>query len=128
MPVRNGGKYIKEAIQSVLGQTLRDFELVIVNDGSDDNTEEIIKSFTDDRIVYLRQEKLGISVALNTGIRNSIGLNIARMDSDDIMLPDRLEKQYKYFLQHIISTPLLFYSYIIVPRKEKRNINSKNTT
>lgn len=100
MPVRNGEKYIKQSIDSVLSQTLQDFELIVVDDGSNDNTGEIVKSIKSDKIVYLKQDKLGISAALNKGIRNSIGLMIARMDSDDIMLPNRLEIQYNYLSKH----------------------------
>lgn len=97
MPVYNGEKYIKEAIDSVLNQTFSDFEFIIVDDGSTDNTSSIIKSYKDDRIVYIKGEHKGISEALNLGIKRSIGLYIARMDADDIMYIDRLEKQLKYF-------------------------------
>ena len=96
MPVWNGERYIKEAIDSVLNQSMKNFELIIVNDGSTDRTKDIIKSYTDDRIVYLENKNnQGISSALNYGIRSSIGLYIARMDADDIMLPDRLKIQFE---------------------------------
>lgn len=100
MPVYNGEKYLRECIDSVLAQTFTNFEFIIVDDGSTDNTENIIKSYTDDRIVYIKKEHDGISEALNLGIRRSIGLYIARMDADDMMYPNRLEVQYKFMIEH----------------------------
>lgn len=96
MPVKNGEKYLKESIDSVLNQTLSDFELLIVDDGSTDNTKKIIESYRDDRVVYLKSNGEGISEALNTSIRRAIGLYIARMDADDIMYPNRLALQVNY--------------------------------
>lgn len=100
MPVYNGEKYLRECIDSVLTQTFTDFEFIIVDDGSTDNTESIIKSYTDDRIVYIKHEHSGISESLNLGIRRAIGIYIARMDADDIMYPDRLEYQFKWMQEH----------------------------
>lgn len=100
MPVYNGEKYLKECIDSVLAQTLPDFEFIIVDDGSTDSTKEIIKSYSDDRIVYIKKNHNGISEALNLSIRRAIGLYIARMDADDIMYPNRLELQYNYLQTH----------------------------
>ncbi len=101
MPVYNGEKYLKLAVQSILDQTLKDFELIIINDGSTDKTEEIIKSFSDPRIIYIKNDtNLGLSKSYNTGIRASQGEFIARMDADDISLPDRFEKQMKFLELH----------------------------
>lgn len=100
MPVYNGEKYLRECIDSVLAQTFTDFEFIIVDDGSTDSTESIIKSYTDDRVVYIKKEHNGISEALNLGIRRAIGLYIARMDADDMMYPNRLEVQYKFMCEH----------------------------
>lgn len=100
MPVYNGEKYLKECIDSVLNQTFTDFEFIIIDDGSTDNTESIIKSYTDDRIVYVKKKHDGISEALNLGIRKSVGLYIARMDADDMMYPNRLEVQLSFLEQH----------------------------
>lgn len=97
MPVYNGEKYLNEAIDSILNQTFKDFEFIIINDCSSDNTDDIIKSYKDDRIVYLVNEKnLGISDTLNRGFSVAKGEYVARMDSDDIALPDRFEKQVAY--------------------------------
>lgn len=97
MPAYNAEKYLAEAIDSILAQTYTDFELIIVNDGSTDATKQIILSYSDPRIVYLENEKnSGICVTLNNGLRNARGKYIARMDSDDISLTDRLAIQVKY--------------------------------
>lgn len=97
MPVYNAEKYIYEAIDSILNQTIEDFELIIVNDGSTDNSEEIIKSFNDTRIKYYRNDiNRGLIYSLNRAISISTGEYIARMDSDDISLPNRLEEQISY--------------------------------
>lgn len=97
MPAYNAEKYLTEAIDSILAQTYTDFELIIVNDGSTDSTKQIILSYSDPRIVYLENEKnSGICVTLNNGLRKARGKYIARMDSDDISLRDRLAVQVKY--------------------------------
>lgn len=101
MPAYNAEKYIGEAIESILAQTYRDFELIIVNDGSTDRTEEIILNYSDSRIVYLKNEtNLKISDTLNRGIDIAQGEYIARMDSDDISLPERFERQVAYMDQN----------------------------
>jgi len=97
MPVYNGEKYLREAIDSILNQTFRDFEFIIVNDGSTDSTEEIILSYSDPRIVYVKnEENLQIVKTLNKGIAMAKGKYIARMDADDISMPERFEKQYQF--------------------------------
>ena len=96
MPVYNGAEYIAEAIESVLLQTFGDFELLIINDGSTDNTLNIINSFNDNRIVVISQENKGIGAALNKGLSLARAEYVARFDADDICYPDRLEKQYHF--------------------------------
>lgn len=101
MPVYNGEKYLQDAINSILAQTYKNFELLIIDDGSVDNSAAIIKSINDKRIVYIKnEENLGISKSLNKGISLAKGDYIARMDCDDIALPDRLKIQYNYLLRH----------------------------
>ena len=91
MPVYNAEEYLVEAIESVLNQTFRDFEFLIINDGSTDRSEKIIKTFTDERIRYIRNSKnLKIVQTLNKGLALAKGIYIARMDADDISLPLRL--------------------------------------
>ncbi|WP_052746042.1 glycosyltransferase family 2 protein [Sulfurovum lithotrophicum] len=97
MPVYNGEKYLNEAIDSILHQTYTDFEFIILNDGSTDRTEEIILSYDDPRIVYVKnEENLQIVKTLNKGIALAKGKYIARMDADDISLPERFKKQVEF--------------------------------
>jgi glycosyltransferase involved in cell wall biosynthesis len=100
MPAYNAEKYIKEAIISVLNQTFGNFEFLIVNDGSTDKTEEVIRSFTDPRIVLINQANGGVSAALNSGLEIAKGRYIARFDADDICYPHRLQEQYQFMQEH----------------------------
>lgn len=101
MPAYNAEKYLREAIESILSQTFTDFELIIINDGSTDRTKEIILSYDDPRIVYIENEQnSGICITLNKGLEAARGRYIARMDSDDISMPERLAKQVEYMDTH----------------------------
>lgn len=101
MPVYNGSQYLREAIDSILNQTFKDFELIIVNDGSTDNSEDIILSYKDPRLCYIKNEKnSGICITLNKGLDYAHGKYIARMDCDDISLPERFKKQVDYLERH----------------------------
>ncbi|SEC11258.1 glycosyltransferase [Paenibacillus sp. GP183] len=101
MPVYNGGKFLSEAIESILNQTYREFEFLIINDGSTDNSEEIIKGYNDSRIIYVENEKnIGLIQTLNKGLGLINSDYIARMDADDISFPTRLEKQIKFMDQN----------------------------
>jgi glycosyltransferase involved in cell wall biosynthesis len=96
MSVYNGEKYLNEAIDSILNQTFKEFEFIIVNDGSTDDSEKIILEYNDDRINYIKRKNGGLSAALNTGLFVAKGEYIARMDADDISYKDRLEKQLAF--------------------------------
>lgn len=100
MPAYNAADYIGEAIASVLAQTFTDFELLIVNDGSTDDTVAIINSFRDDRIVLINQPNAGVAAALNTGLKHARAPYIARFDADDVCYPQRLEKQLGFLLHN----------------------------
>ena len=100
MPAYNTGKYIHEAISSVLEQTFTDFELLIINDGSTDDTLAIINSFTDARIRVINQDNKGVANALNNGLNNSRAPYIARFDADDVCYPNRLQVQYDFITAH----------------------------
>ena len=100
MPCFNVETYIADAIQSVLNQTFHDFELLIINDGSTDQTLTTVRTFQDSRIVLINQEQQGIAKALNNGIKHARAPYIARFDADDICFPDRLEKQYKFMISN----------------------------
>lgn len=94
MPAYNAEKYISEAIDSILNQTFTDFEFIIIDDGSIDNTIGIINNYNDERIRLIQNEaNLGVAQTLNKGIELSRGQYIARMDADDIAFPSRIEKQ-----------------------------------
>jgi glycosyltransferase involved in cell wall biosynthesis len=97
MPVYNSGKYIKEAIESVLNQTFEDFEFLIISDPSTDDSIDIIESFNDPRIKLIKNEqKLGIVKSLNIGIDLAKGKYIIRMDADDISRPKRFKRQVDF--------------------------------
>ena len=101
MPVYNGEKYLKEAIESVLNQTFRDFEFLIIDYGSADKSAETIKSFNDAIIRLERNEtNLGLIKTLNKGLGLAKGKYIARMDCDDISLPKRLSVQVNFMEKH----------------------------
>jgi len=99
--VYNGALYLREAIISILNQTYRDFEFIIVDDGSTDITSQILDEFTDDRIIRLNNSaNLGLVTSLNRALAVAKGEIIARMDADDISLPDRFQKQLAYLEKH----------------------------
>ncbi len=100
MPVYNGEKYLRAAMNSVLGQSFRDFEFIVINDGSSDGTQEIIDSYDDDRIVAISHENMGVARSLNIGISLAKGELIRRHDADDKSLPDHLMKQVRFMQKH----------------------------
>src|SRR5690242_9380591 len=100
MPVYNASSYLREAIESILNQTYSNFEFIIINDGSTDNSLEIIRSYHDPRISVVNNEtNLGIIKTRNKGLKLAKGKYIANMDADDISLSSRLEKQVQYLEQ-----------------------------
>ncbi|MCU7521149.1 MAG: glycosyltransferase family 2 protein [Ignavibacteria bacterium] len=96
MSVYNGEKYIRDAIESILKQIYTNFEFIIINDGSTDDSAKIISSYSDARISLIQQENKGLSLALNRGIYASRGKYIARMDADDISESNRLLEQIQF--------------------------------
>ena len=101
LPVYNAELYLKEAIDSILNQTFGDFELLIYNDGSSDQSDAIITSYSDPRIVHtIYEQNIGLIQVLNNGLSESKGKYIARMDADDISLPNRFEEQLKFLEKH----------------------------
>ena len=102
LPVYNGEKYLAESLDSVLAQTYQNWELVIINDGSTDGTENLILKYQDKRIKYLPNDgNKGIIFSLNRGLQESNGIYIARLDADDIALPHRLEKQVRFLSENL---------------------------
>lgn len=123
MPVYNAEKYLCEAISSILNQTLKDFEFLIINDGSTDGTAKILQSYRDPRIKIINNKKnLGLTKSLNKGLKAAKGEYIARMDADDISLPERLERQIEIAKKNpwiaVIATGVEFF----VDAFNKKNI------
>ncbi len=90
IPTYNNAHFVGEAIQSVLDQTFNDFEIIVVDDGSTDNTDKVVSNFQDHRIRYIRQEHGGASAAQNTAIKVARGEYFSGLGSDDIWLPEKL--------------------------------------
>lgn len=114
MPVYNGEKYVREAIDSVLAQTYTDFEFIIINDGSTDRTQDIIDSYKDPRIKCHQQDNQGVAKTLNNGLKLATGKFIWRHDADDICLPAQLQTQMDFLAAHpnfaLVSTQIAFMS------------------
>lgn len=100
IPAYNAEKYIGRAIESALGQTYKDIEIIVVDDGSTDRTAEIVRSFQDPKIRYLRQENKFQGAARNYGIKESRGEYITFLDADDMYLPEKVERQVKFLQEH----------------------------
>jgi glycosyltransferase involved in cell wall biosynthesis len=98
LPVFNGAPLVRVAVESVLGQSYGDFELIVIDDGSTDDSAALIEEFSDPRIRFYRQSNSGLAATLNRAIALSRGKYLARQDQDDISLPSRFEKQV-YFLE-----------------------------
>lgn len=102
MPVFNSRRYISLAVESILAQTFRDFEFIIIDDGSSDGTGDILRQYAarDPRIILIHQHNQGVSAAANRGLAIARGEFLARMDHDDIALPQRLQRQVDFLRQH----------------------------
>lgn len=109
LPVYNCAEYLPSAIKSILKQTFEDYEFLIIDDGSEDNTKEIVNSFNDTRINYIIRDHVGLSATLNYGLKISSNEWIARQDGDDISHPLRLENQVKYLKENCISSTWAVY-------------------
>jgi glycosyltransferase involved in cell wall biosynthesis len=100
MPVYNAAPFLKQALDGILAQTYGDFELILINDGSTDDSEAIIRQYTDPRIRYSHQQNAGVAVTLNRGLGLATGKYIWRHDADDISLPTKLEKEVQFLESH----------------------------
>ncbi len=96
IPTYNSARYLPEAIESVLAQSYRDFEIIVIDDGSTDNTKDVVRPYRD-RIIYLHGDNAGPSAARNRGIRASSGPYVAFLDADDLWYPDKLKRQLEVF-------------------------------
>jgi glycosyltransferase involved in cell wall biosynthesis len=126
MSVYNAEKYVKESIESILNQTFRDFEFIIIDDASTDNSYNLIKSYRDNRIIIIQNKNnIGLTKSLNKGLKIAKGEYIARMDADDISLPHRLETQISYMKKYP-SIALISCSYRQFGNKKNKNIIKKS--
>lgn len=100
IPAYNQARYVRKSVQSVLDQTFPDFELVVVDDGSTDETPQVLASIRDPRLRVVRQENAGLSAARNTGIRESAAPLVTLLDSDDFFLPEKLSILKEYLDTH----------------------------
>ncbi|MCP1677147.1 glycosyltransferase involved in cell wall biosynthesis [Natronocella acetinitrilica] len=124
-PTYNRARFLGIAIDSVLAQTYENWELVIVDDGSTDNTPEIMEPYLkDSRIRYFRQENQGQSVARNVGIRESKGEYICFLDSDNAWLPDKLRRSVELMEQH--QNVGVLYADVITVDEDGKEISRKN--
>lgn len=123
MCVRDGEKFLAEAIESILNQTFDAFEFIIVNDGSTDGTARILDDYADRdaRIKIVKISGSGLPVALNTGLQSATAPFVARMDADDIALPQRLAKQLDYLITHEEISVLGTAAVIINEKGKRRN-------
>lgn len=99
IPTYNCGKYIREALEGVFNQTYKNYEVLVIDDGSTDNTKEVLKEY-EQKIKYFYQENKGLSITRNRGIKEAQGELIALLDSDDIWLPEKLELQTDLILKN----------------------------
>jgi glycosyltransferase involved in cell wall biosynthesis len=100
LPVYNGSDFLEDCINSILAQDFQNFELIIVNDGSTDESESVIQNVTDNRVRYFSKSNTGLADTLNFGVLKSRFDYICRIDQDDLMRPDRLSKQIDYLLNN----------------------------
>lgn len=121
IPTFNRASFLKRAIDSILSQSYQDFEVIVVDDASTDNTEEIVKSIKDERITYLKHERnSGRAVSRNTGVNMARGEYIAFLDSDDEAHPDRLEKQINILQRETQKTGIVYTDMIRIYRNGSR--------
>lgn len=118
IPTYNYGTFVIQAVQSVLNQTFSDLEVIVVDDGSTDDTVERIHSITDPRLHYIYQRNSGLPASRNTGIRSAKGKYIAFLDADDCWMPNKLEIQLP-ILQEDESIGLVYGSYYVIDTEGK---------
>ena len=128
LPVYNAEAYLQEAVTSILQQTYVHFELLLINDGSTDDSEKICLAFNDKRIVYIKNEtNLGLITTLNKGITLAKGEYIARMDADDVALPNRFKEQLELFLKHPDALVVSSDYYSLNGRKKTKIFNRNHS-
>lgn len=128
LPVYNVEKYIGEAMDSILNQTIQDFEILIIDDCSTDNTILVAEAYNDNRIKIIRKERnLGLIHSLNLGFSIAKGKYIARMDGDDVSIPERFTAQVK-FLEENGGIIVCGTTYSIIGSNQTINVSKNNVT
>jgi glycosyltransferase involved in cell wall biosynthesis len=127
MTTFNCGGYIRTSITSILRQSYEFFELLIIDDGSEDDTEDIVRSFNVEKIRYIKLNHVGRSKALNCGLKEAKYDWVALMDSDDIAVPDRLEKEVKFINQDNDQRNIIFSDSVYFKNKKIQFLNKINT-
>ncbi|RLC39557.1 MAG: hypothetical protein DRH33_02555 [Candidatus Nealsonbacteria bacterium] len=125
IPSYNSGKYLNEAIESVVNQTYKNLEIIIINDGSSDDTEEIAKKWQqkDERVRYINHKiNRGPAAARNTGIKNAQGEYVAFLDADDVWLPQKIEIQIKKIKE--LGADLVFSNWYVWEPEKKIKIRA----
>lgn len=126
LPCYNGARWIREAIESVLAQTYKDFELIIVDDGSTDSSGKIVSLYSNDaRVCYIYQKNRGFSAAINKGIRESSGDFVGFIGQDDLWMPKKLKEQVNYLRKHQ-NVDLVHSNYYIIDL-EGKIVKKRNT-
>ena len=100
LPVYNGAPYLRESINSILAQSFPDFELLVLNDGSSDDSSTIVLAYVDSRIRFIEHPNMGLAATLNKGVSLAKGEFIVRQDQDDVSLPTRIARQVEYLERH----------------------------
>ena len=126
IPTYNRGPLLGRAIDSVLAQSYGNIEVIVVDDGSNDDSEAVVRSILDARLFYIRLEKnLGGAMARNTGIRAAKGQYIAFQDSDDEWMPDKLEKQMQVFNSADADIGVVYCGFIFVRGNDRKYIPAR---
>ena len=129
IPAYNRAYLVSRAIQSVLNQTYKDFEVIIVDDGSTDNTEEVVKGFDDKKVRYIKHERnKGVAATRNTGIKATRSKYIAFQDSDDEWLPEKLEKQMAGFRNASSNIGVVYTGFLRIEGDKKTYVPSPEVT
>lgn len=128
IPAFNAEQHIKECIDSVLNQTYKNLEIIIIDDGSTDNTIDVITAYKDEKIKLFKQKNSGSAVARNYAIKQASGIWIAFIDSDDIWLPEKLQKQLENCSDHVWShTDMFFYGDIYPEHTKTSDLTPKHS-
>ena len=126
VPVYNSGEYISRCLDSLVNQTLDDIEIIVVNDGSTDNSLEILQEYVSEKVKIITQKNSGVAVARNTGLKNAKGKYIAYVDSDDWIELDMFEKMYNKAIENDFDIVMCDFWYIDSFKKWNGIITNRN--